>query len=511
MRRQTLYSKLLLLFLGFGALMTAAFLTVMRASHETYHLEFDQTVNRDLAREYVAANLLIREPPLTAHNFARSLQRITEINPDIDVHVLDAGGGILASSVAVPPVVRKRIRLQPIVEFLSGRAKFPLLGDDPTDARRREVFSVAPLAIPDCPAAYLYVVLHRHDRAVGGHQLRTAYAINEGVGVLVIAVVLAVAGSLLFLRFLTGRLSVLKHDLEQFQASRFTDFPAIEASDDPAHGDEIERLRHLFVQLAERIRSQMRELQKTDELRREFFANVSHDLRTPLTTLHAHLETLSLKENLSTEERRTYFAVCVRQSQRLIKLTEQLLELAQLDAQQAPVTREPFQLAELAHDVAMKFELTAQRASVALTVEHAEEVPLVIGDIALLEHVFDNLLENALRYAPAGGAVTVRLRRMAHRVRVEVHDTGCGIPGSERDRVFERFYRGDKSRSSESGHAGLGLAIVRAIVELHGGRVDFVSAPNEGTTFFFELPIADGHRAAPGAQDTMPPRQGAAR
>lgn len=511
MRRKTLYSKLLLLFLGFGTLMAAAFLIVMNVSHETYHLEFDQVVNRDLARQYVAQNLLIREPPLTVHNFAASLRHITTINQDIDVHVLDAKGNILASSTSNLPVVRARVDMAPVKRFVAGTASLPLLGDDPTDEHRRGVFSASPLSIPDCPAAYLYIVLHRHERAAGGHQLKTAYAINEGLGVLLVAVAAAVAASLLFLRLLTRRLGVLQQDIEQFQASEFSRLPAIDASGNASHTDEIERLRVLFVQLAERIRSQMQELQKTDEIRRELFANVSHDLRTPLTTLHAHLETLSIKDELSAEERRTYLAISVRQSQRLIKLTEQLLELAELDARQIRLAPERFQLAELAHDVAMKFELTAKRRGITVDVVHPEQVPLVIADIALVEQVFSNLIENAVRYAPAASTVTVRLIPQRHAVRAEIHDPGQGIPAGERERVFERFYRGDKSRSSESGHAGLGLAIVRGILELHGRSVDFVSTPTEGTTFFFDLPIAGNSDSQPESHDAISHRTAAAR
>lgn len=510
-RRQTLYSKLLLLFLGFGALMVAAFFIVMNISHETYHLEFDQVVNRDLARQYVAQNLLIRAPPLTAHNYAASLNHITAINPDVDVHVLDAQGNILASSTSNRPVLRTRVAIAPVKRFVAGTSNFPLLGDDPTDEHRRGVFSVAPLSIPDCPAAYLYIVLHREERTEGGHQLKTTYAIHEGLGILLVAVAAAVAASLLFLRLLTRRLSALQQDIEQFQASEFSILPALDGpGPDVQAGDDIERLRVLFVKLAERIRSQMQELQKTAEIRRELFANVSHDLRTPLATLHAHLETLSVKDELSAEDRRTYLAISMRQSQRLIKLTERLLDLAELDARQIQLSPERFQLAELAHDVAMKFNLTAKRRGIAVEVVHPEQVPLVTADIGLIEQVFSNLIENAVRYAPAASMVTVRLIPQHHAVRVEIHDRGPGIPAGERERVFERFYRGDKSRSSESGHAGLGLALVRGILDLHGRSVDFVSTAAEGTTFFFDLPTTHKSNSQPEPNDVSPHRTAAA-
>jgi signal transduction histidine kinase len=235
----------------------------------------------------------------------------------------------------------------------------------------------------------------------------------------------------------------------------------------------------------------MQELHKTDDTRRELLANVSHDLRTPLTTLQTHLEVVSMKDDLPSSERRTYIAVALQQCQRLVRLVEQLVELAKLDAQQVVLSPEPFQLAELAQDVVCKCVPSACRCRVTLSFEPPQQsVPLVMGDVALIERVLDNLLENAMRHARADGRVTVSLAPASQKVRVAVHDTGSGIPANERSRVFDRFYRGDKSRSSQSGYAGLGLSIARSILELHGGSIDFVSGANEGTTFFFELPTA---------------------
>ena len=496
MIRRTLFGKLLLLFLGFGTVMVAAFVYVMDVSHETYHSEVNQAANRYLARQYAAANLLIREPPLTAHNFANALKHITEINPEIDVYVLDAHGEILAGSIPTASMARQRVGLESITEFIGGHPKFPLLGDDPANPRRSEVFSASPLSIPGCTAAYLYIVLHRDEHAAGAAGLKTLYAVREGLSVVLVAIALAVAGSLLFLRMLTRRLAFLQQDIERFRDSDFVESSIVTSGRGSSDGDEIERLRRLFVQLVEKICGQMQELQKTDEMRRELLSNVSHDLRTPLTTLATHLETLLLKEDLALEERRGYVGTALAQCRRLSKLVEQLLELAKLDAGQTAYRPESFQLAELAFDVAHKFELSVRRAEVALRIEHPDSLPLVVGDVRLIEQVLDHLLDNALRHVTHGGEVRVRLAHRSATVRVEVHDTGPGIPTSERHRVFDRFYRGDKSRSTDSGYFGLGLAIVRGILELHGHGIDFASEPNKGTTFFFELSIAGGSGAA---------------
>ena len=503
---RTLFAKLLLLFLGFGALMTGVFLFVMRVSHERYHLQFDQMVNRHLAQRYVATDLLVHQLPVTVQNVVQALRRITAINPNVDVYVLDPGGSILDASATGGAVVRQRVDLVPIAQFLSGQAAFPLLGDDPTDARHRQVFSAARLSIPDSTAAFLYVVLNRREEAPGTGRLKEIYALGEDAGVVIAATLLAFAGSILFLRILTRRLGVLQQDIEHFRDDPFVVLPAAPVQNKRSPDDEIERLRRLFVQLAERIREQMQALQKTDDMRRELLANVSHDLRTPLTTLHTHLEALSTKNDLSGEERRDYLAVALQKCRRLARLLDQLLELAKLDARQLTCSPEPFQVAELVQDVVLKFALSARRVGVTLTMQPPSQgVTLVMGDIALIERVLDSLLENAVRYARSGGSVTVSVKREATLVRVVVHDTGGGIPESERARVFDRFYRGDKSRSSDSGNAGLGLAIARGILELHGSSIDFVSAPDEGTTFFFELPVALPEH---NRRDSQPPQPG---
>ena len=488
---RTLFGKLLLLFLSFGALMTGVFLFVMHVSHERYHLESDQRVNRDLARQYVAAQLLLPESPAAKHPFADALRRISAINPNVDLYVLDEHGSILDTATTVHPLVRAHVDLGPVAQFLNGRATFPLLGDDPTDAQHRDVFSAARLSVTGTAAAYLYIVLNRHEETAAAGRLKEIYSLSEDAGVVLAATILAFAGSILFLRVLTRRFSVLQQDIERFRDDRSMVLPQAALAGERAAEDEIERLRRLFVELAERMRAQMQELHQTDDMRRELLANVSHDLRTPLTTLQTHLETLTLRDTLSADEQREYLAVALQQCRRLVKLVDQLLELAKLDARQVAFSPEAFQLAELVQDVVLKSTLAARRAVVTLGMEAPPpDLPLVTGDIALIERVLDCLLENAIRFARTGGSVTVRMQREPQCVRVCVHDTGRGIPENERARVFDRFYRGDKSRPSDSGHAGLGLSIARGILELHGRSIDFVSASQEGTTFFFDLPVA---------------------
>lgn len=487
---RTLFGRLVLVFMVFGAVMTGALLVVMQTSHRLYHLEFDQTVNRDLARRYVESNFLLTDVPLNADTLHMGIGKLAAANPEVDIYLLDDDGSIVASSVPAAAWRRARVEMRPVHEFLAKR-RAPILADDPRDAARQDVFSAAPVDIANCPADFLYVVLRRAENQPGATRLRTNYAVGEGAAVILTSAVLAVALSLLFLRLLTRRLGALEAAIRRFRDAHGIRTSALDEPRARLGGDEVDRLEALFGDLAARMEAQMEALRLTDVMRRDLLANVSHDLRTPLTTLLAHLETLRMKQSeLGQDERGEYLDIAMRQTRRIGLLVEQLLEAARLEAGQVAVNVETFPIGELLQDVVQKFALAARDRDVALETDIVAAATLVRGDIALLERVLDNLIDNALRHTPAGGSVTVRAEPRGEHVRVAVTDTGPGLTATEAERIFDRFYRGDQARSSTSGRSGLGLAIVRSILELHGTDAAVASQPGHGTSFSFELPIA---------------------
>jgi signal transduction histidine kinase len=486
---RTLFGRLLLIFIIFGVVMTGALLVVMQVSHRFYHQEFDQTVNRELAQRYVASNFLLTDTPLRASTLHRGIGKLAAANPQVDIYLLDDGGGIVASSVPTAERRLARVQLRPVHEFLAGRGA-PIFGDDPRDTKRKEVFSAAPFDVADCPGDFLYIVLRREEHAPGAARLRATYAIGEGAGVILTAAILAVALSLLFLRLLTRRIGVLEDAMRRFRDANGIATPVHPETNSAPGGDEVDRLEALFGDLAARIESQMQALKSIDVMRRDQLANVSHDLRTPLTTLLAHLETLQMPQSdLTPAERTEYLEVATRQSRRIGQLIEQLLEAAKLEAGQVYVNAEPFPIGELLHDVVQKFALAARDRGVALEVDAVADATMVNGDIALLERVLDNLIDNALRHTPAGGRVTVRSEPQGQQVRIAVTDTGSGLTREEAKLAFDRFYRGDPSRSTNSGQSGLGLAIVKSILELHNSSIAIKSQPGHGASFYFDLPV----------------------
>jgi signal transduction histidine kinase len=485
---RTLFGRLLLVFVFFSAVMTGALLYVMRVSHEQFHDEFAQTVNRDLARRYVESSFLLTDRPLNATTLHEGIRKLAAANPEIDVYLLDAAGEVVASSVPQADIGVPSVSLAPVQEFLRGRPA-PIFGDNPRMAGDEAVFSAATFTVKDCPGDYLYLVLGRTERAPGAAQLRADFAVREGVGFVVLAALLSVALSLAVVRLLTRRLGALEATMSRF---------GIDATGDntrrsmAAHGDEIDRLTRLFRGLAEKLEAQMAELKSVDAARREMLANLSHDLRTPITTQMAHLESLQMAGSLTEQERREFVDVAMKQSKRIAQLVDQLLEAAKLEAGQVQMHPELFPIGELVNDVIAKFSLSARERRVELCADVAPADLRVFADIALLERVFDNLLGNALRHTPSEGHVSIKARVRGDVAQLSVSDTGPGMTAEQVARAFERFYRGDAGRSTASGQAGLGLAIVRSILALHGSEIEVDTQPGRGALFNFELPLGEG-------------------
>ncbi len=228
---------------------------------------------------------------------------------------------------------------------------------------------------------------------------------------------------------------------------------------------------------------------RQQDLRRDLLHNVSHDLRTPLTSLQGYLETLLRKsEQLSAEELRQYLQVAVRQSRRAGRLAQGLFDLAKLDALDTQPKFESFCLQELMQDVAQKFTLAANERQICLLFEFQHGLPTVEADISMIELLLSHLLDNALRYSPSAGLVRVALSCSADQVCVSIWNSGDGIAENLLTSLFER----DSPLRYSLGHdqIGLGLLIVKRIAQLHAGSIQVASNPESGTLFHFCLRAA---------------------
>jgi signal transduction histidine kinase len=301
-----------------------------------------------------------------------------------------------------------------------------------------------------------------------------------------IVVVTGVIGFLL-MSLLTRRLRRLSIAVREITASRFENELRLEQTD--GKGDEIDHLGAAFDSMSRQIRAQLDELKQNDTLRRELVSNISHDLRTPLTTMQGYLDTLSIKgDGLSESEREKYLGIIRNHSRRLGDLIEDLFELSKLDAATLVLRSESFSLSELLQDVVQDFQIEAERRGISLEVETDDGLSEINADIGLIQRVFENLVRNAIAYTPEGGEIRLSVEEQGNHIAVAVADTGQGIPESAIPRIFDRFYRAENGEEARSSSSGLGLAIVKRILDLHGSRITVSSKLGTGTRFEFSLP-----------------------
>jgi len=244
------------------------------------------------------------------------------------------------------------------------------------------------------------------------------------------------------------------------------------------------------------------EQEKLDASRKEFVANVSHELRTPLTTIKSYLEALDEGALEDPALASRFVGVTRNETERMIRLVNDLLHLSRFDSRQTALTLERVEMLALLEEVADRFTFQAHQRGMDLAIAIEPGVPSALVDRDAVDQVLDNLVSNAIKYSPDGGRITLSARRTAGEaspagagwVEVTVRDEGMGIPKKDLNRIFERFYRVDKARSRNMGGTGLGLSIALEIVKMHGGTIRIESDTGQGTTVVFTLPAAAEER-----------------
>jgi len=229
---------------------------------------------------------------------------------------------------------------------------------------------------------------------------------------------------------------------------------------------------------------------KVETMRRDFVANVSHELRTPLSILRGYLETLLDDPDQPPGELRRILEIMERHSKRLNALVEDVLSLARLESPGIELNRSEVDLPELLHGIMRDWEKRFATKQLKSHLNFPGNLPRLMADETRLQELIYNLLDNAVKYSKPGGTVSLRAEPAGGSVRISVKDQGLGIPPGDLPRIFERFYRADKSRSAEQSGTGLGLSIAKHIAQLHGGTVEAESELGKGTTISVVLPVS---------------------
>ena len=238
--------------------------------------------------------------------------------------------------------------------------------------------------------------------------------------------------------------------------------------------------------ILKRIEKLNQEKQELEQMRRELVANVSHDLRTPLASIHGYIETLLMKkDSLDEETKEKYLNTTLQSTQKLKTLVDELFELSKIESKERKLNIETFSVKELAFDVVSHFKREAEEMKIQIAVDSSENISLVKADLALIDRTFQNLIGNAVKYCTEGDKINVGIREANGKVVISISDTGSGISEEDLPHLFNRFFKG---KSSKPG-TGLGLAIVKGILELHESEYKVESKLGEGTRFTFTLNI----------------------
>ncbi|MDX8387617.1 MAG: HAMP domain-containing sensor histidine kinase [Ghiorsea sp.] len=482
----TLYARLALTLAVVLGLVGLIYVVLMTNAVKENTQYAEQILNRDLAKTLVSERNLVHENALDKKALQDMFMAYMNVNPSIEIYLTDLKGKILSYSADPGQVKRTQISLEPIYTFLKKDAMFPLLGDDPRSENQQKVFSVSP--VPENNAkGYLYVILRGEQYDEVEQFAHDKELLSLSIWVVSIALLISLLLGLVIFYPITRRLRELSKQVDDFRGNEFKILPDLNHS---KHKDELQQLENNVELMAKQMVSQLNKISSQDTQRRDLFASLSHDLRTPLATLHGYLETLEIKaETLDPEQRLEYTKRAIQFGNRLKVLVDELFEMAKLDMLEVAPNIEPFSLPELVQDIVQQFGKRAQQVGVKLQFQSDKKLPFVEADIGLIQRVFENLIGNALRHVQAGDNITICLASLSAKdalVEVSVADTGCGMADEDLAKIFEPLYQVNNTHRGGE-HSGLGLTIVRRILELHDADIQVSSVIGQGSKFIFRL------------------------
>jgi len=485
-----LYWKLSITFLVILVMVGFAYVSITAYFSNKYFAETTQLLHGKVANHLIEekfqnASPFLEDGSVNKPLFGDIMHDMMAVNRGIEVYLLDNEGSILYSVVLnhdEPEAPKQHVDLGPVNEFIAQDGKIFILGDNPRNENDPKIFSAAHFN-HEGVEGYIYIVLARKEFDAVTSSLSGSYFMKLGTGSMILALFFALIIGLIALWYITANLRNVIDTVVRFKEGD------TKARVQHADKSDLAELATTFNLMADTINDNMDKLKAHDKLRRELVSNVSHDLRTPLAIIHGYTETLLIKnKELSGKERNLYLNNISSSTQKLTKLVAQLFEYSKLEAKEIEPKKEPFLISELAMDLHSKYQILAQEKSIELKLEMEEGLPLVFADIALVERVIQNLLDNALKFTPDEGTITLLLRHSEKNVECTVKDTGMGISEQDQTFIFER-YRKAKAANKGNFGAGLGLAIVKKILDIHNASIKVISEPNQGSTFQFALPV----------------------
>jgi len=486
MKNLTFFWKISLVLVGILVLVGAIYVGITSQLAEKFYQERNQRLNAEIAAHIITEVKPFIDGELTESATNDIMHHMMAINPSIEVYILDPSGKILTYVAPYKKVKLESVDLAPIKRFIQQKGEQYITGDDPRNPGLHKVFSAAPIISEgDALQGYVYVVLASEEYQSVSDYMYSSYVLRLGGRSFFIALGVSLLLGLFVIWLITKNLNKIITTVNAFRKGEMSARIPVKST------GGINDLAIAFNEMADTIVGNIEDLKSMENLRRELVGNVSHDLRTPLAVIHGYIETLMMKkDNLSEAEREKYLNIILESTEKLRKLVDELFELSKLEAKQVSPKKEPFSIQELINDLVQKYQLlaTEKNISIQTSTEASRSTSMVYADVGLIERVLQNLIDNALKFTPKNGLITLQTDHSKEFVEINVSDNGPGIPKEQVPFIFDRYHIGDKRISLDKNNTGLGLAIVKKILEIHDATIELKSRINQGTTFKFHLP-----------------------
>ena len=491
-----LYRRLSLVLLTVFLILGAVLFWVYDNATQQLQQETAQKLHLNLATYLVNDIELYPGDELNRENVKEAFNKVMHLDPGTELYVISPQGKVLEYKAPHEKIINRSIDLEPLKQFIANGKDFKLtLGTDPR-SKKLKAFSASPIYDDKMALlAYLYIIIQGevYDNAASLINANRTWWIS--LSIIGAALVFLLLTTLLLFYQLTRPLVRLNKEVSVFEQSGFQQ---LITTQDPLpsplskRNDELQQLRGSFYRMAQKIVEQISYLKKHDQIRREFLAHVSHDLRTPLAGMRAYLETLQLKgDDLSEVDRDDFLKKALLTNHKLTGMIDELFELARLEHGQVDINPEMISISDLLSDTYASLSGLANNKGIHLDVDMDDESIQVFADVARLDRVLQNLVGNAILYTPTGGTVRIRINKAPQkRVMITVEDTGQGIAAEDLPHVLEPYFRSTNGKQAYHEGKGLGLAIASKLLALHESELMVESELGKGTKFSFKLGAA---------------------
>lgn len=491
MLRKSLLAQLIMPLIFLFIVMSAGLFLIYCTINDRETARVEQTLHQNLAQQIIHYSPELKQGLISKEALTSAFHSLMLLGPSYEIYITDNQGNLMVYAADPSKIKRNRINIAPLEQFIQ-QQEFPLYADNPRSQDRQKLFSAAKIFRDDVSIGYVFVILggDKYDNIVD------SLSFDGDFYKILSALLLTFTAALIILVLIFARIirpiRKLDQDMTTFVDSDFSEPSTTNPSQYAA--SEIVNLHNNFTSLEQKIHSQLEQIKSTEQLRREMLSHISHDLKTPLASLKGYLETWLIQYR--DVPGADYVQIAKKNSEQLQRLVEQLIELAQLDSNTVTLYKEPVAVAELAQDVLNKFQLQANNSNISLSVYPQDPSLQAMADIAKLERVLTNLVDNAIRHCRPGDNICIQLQPKKNHLLISIVDSGVGIPKVEVDKVFNAHYRASNTQNSKQGNSGLGLAIVERLLALHDATISVSSEISKGTTFSFSLPNAKYLKAA---------------